>query len=148
MWVISIIAAVSMVLFAIVGFNQRGGEDHIEAQTVAEVNLYRTFVSSADMVFNAQPAPASRKVYYWTDLVSSGFTPPSARNAVMRTDWYAVRLADGTWAACTSLSENALTRAGELFPPPTEGLINKRVSNVVALSGTNEEATQYAPYCQ
>lgn len=149
MWIFAIPLLIVMVVLAIIGGYESGGEAEIQVAVATEVALYRTFVSTADLHFRNTPAPSVKTSYRWSDIRVSA--APAVSGAGMPPSWLAVRRADGTWAACTELSEGAIAAVGSLYPP-VEGeqssrLIDFGMARAVVL-GTEADALVAGDLCK
>lgn len=118
------------------------GEDEKEARVRDELAAYAAFVQTAESFFKTAAVPAGKTVYRWSDIRSAA--APSIVNLGVSPTWKVVRDATGSWAACTSLSEVALAKAGGLFPAPETGGTSTRIVSLDAGTtgvGAGDDAT-------
>ncbi|WP_375576616.1 hypothetical protein [Paracidovorax oryzae] len=114
MWILLPAIFLTCLLTAFIGARGDAGASEIRTRANEELMHYRTFIAAADLYFRSHAAPATSTRYTWIQLKVSA--PPGMREATMRDDWYAVRDADGSWAACTQLREEAARKVAGLFP--------------------------------
>ena len=103
----------AVVYFAIVYINAEAPGETISRSAESEVVRYRIFVSTASEFFKIKPAPSVLTSYRWDDIKE--FAPIGHAQQGMRLDWKVVRNTDGTWAACTELSEMAVAQLNGIF---------------------------------
>ena len=138
MWLLFPVILVMYLLTTFLGSNGDSGAAEIRVRANEEIKHYRTFVSTADLFFKSHSAPAALTRYTWPDIKESA--PPGMQDALMRPDWYAVRAADGSWAACTQLHDEAAAKVGVLFPDNTAGPKTQRSAEYLAIGETDAAA--------
>lgn len=114
MWLLIPVTLVIYLLTMFLSSNGDSGAAEIRTKANEEIKHYRAFISTADMYFKGHEAPSASTRYTWFDLKASA--PPGMQNALIRADWYVVRAANGSWAACTQLHEEAAAKVAVLFP--------------------------------
>lgn len=99
-----------------------------------ELDQYRAFLYAADQFFKKTPPPAALTYYSWADIKNSA--NPASQNIGINPFWKTVRMPDGTWSACTELSELAAASVGRIF----EGSLDEGPSQHVVDVGPGRKA--------
>lgn len=144
MW---IIAYISLALAAVLGYiaaQSDAGASAIRVSATEEIKQYKSFMAAADSFFADAERPPLVK-YQWTQIKESA--PPGMKLAQVSSVWYAVKAEDGTWAACTDLSEEAMARIAKVFPDPEVGIKVQTINGFLTV-GDTETAAAAAALCQ
>jgi hypothetical protein len=81
-----------------------------------ELDRYRQFMFAADQFMRSGAAPGGAGAVSWEQIKAAPSTPPGMRLAQVPASWRLVVAADGSWVACTTLSERAASAIGQMLP--------------------------------
>jgi hypothetical protein len=110
--IIPAVIGMGILLSALMGLPTQS--DNRAEQARGQVSQYQTFMYTAKTYFERNAAPAANTNYYWATLKAAA--TPAMMQAGIPPYWKAVRRADGTWVACTEMSETSANKIPSLFP--------------------------------
>ncbi len=85
-----------------------------DEQAVGQLQQYQVFLFTAKSYFERNAAPGVNTAYSWATLKAAA--TPAMTNAGIPPFWKAVRKPDGSWVACTQMSESSTAKVSSLFP--------------------------------
>lgn len=103
----------AVAVFGVIFVNAPSQGEPAKRSARTELIRYRIFVSTADTFFKNSSVPSVTSTYRWDDIKSAA--PGGYAAAAFRSDWRAVRASDGSWAACTPMSEVTVAMINEVF---------------------------------
>lgn len=88
-----------------------------EMRADSEIIRYRVFMQTADAFVKTLAKPAVTQSYTWEQIKTAA--GPGQSSMGMSSEWRIVLAPDGTWAACTEISEMAVAKINALFAGAT-----------------------------
>jgi hypothetical protein len=141
-WLIFSVCLVAMLMG---GFQGRSAQVEVSAVArgaKAEMDLYREFLYAASQYMAGIPPVEVPRRVTWDEIRSASTTPPGLVQAGIPAGWRLEVAGDGSWVACTELSERTATAIGQWAP-----LQHGSPGHSVVGTMTTGEATAWARRC-
>jgi hypothetical protein len=128
----------SVALFALLAAGFQGSAARVEMGAAAydaksELDLYRAFVFAAAQYMTVTPPTGRTHWVSWDEMRSSPGIPPGLIRAGIPARWRLQVAGDGSWVACTELSERTATAIAQWAPviqePPGHLVVGASTSN-------------------
>lgn len=144
MWLVAYVSLALAVVWGYIATQNDAGASAIRVNASEEIKQYKSFMAAADSFF-AKGDQQPLVKFQWAQI--QGSAPPGIQSARMNPVWYAIKAEDGTWAACTDISEEAMAGIAKLFPEPEVGMKLQMFNGLLAV-GETETAFAAAALCQ
>lgn len=144
MWVVAYVSLALAVILGYIAAQSDAGASAIRVVASEEIKQYKSFMAAADSFFAEGNKPHLVK-FRWAEI--RGSAPHGIQSSRMNSVWYAIKAEDGSWAACTDLSEEAMAGIAKLFPEPEAGM-KVQMFNGFLTVGETETAAAAAALCQ
>lgn len=120
-----VLAFASLMTVALLGMTQANQlVDHPQAaqSAMAEVDLYRMFMYSADQYMKQTSLAdvSAQTNVTWDAIKVASTTPPGAKNLAIPVTWKIVVTPGKKWVACTDMDERSVGAIAQLAPPSTD----------------------------
>lgn len=121
-FVLAFVSLLSVALLSMTQANQLVDHPQAALSAMAEVDLYRMFMYSADQ-YMKQTSLAdvnTQTTVTWATIKVASTTPPGASNLAIPSTWKIVVTPGKKWVACTDMDERSVGAIAQLAPPSTD----------------------------